>query len=254
MFENSLVPRRRPIRRARAIGISFALHAGVAVTAIGAAAWTVDAVADPKTHDVFLEVRLPPPAEPSGDRDRPTGPTKPEIDSARPEVEQPREPEDELVTEPEAESASTEVLLADSDLEIDGGGNGGDGVPGGVDSDGDGESGNGPGVLASAPLPDDDSPVRLSGAMTPPRLRPESRVEPRYTEAARRVHLSGTVILEAVIDERGEVRKVQVIKGLPLGLDQAAIDAVRHWRFEPARLGDRPVAVYFTLTVRFVLR
>ena len=77
---------------------------------------------------------------------------------------------------------------------------------------------------------------------------------PRYTEIARRVRLEGRVVLQAVIDKRGEVTSVRVLAGLGLGLDQAAVEAIRSWRFDPALLADgRPVAVYYTLTVNFRL-
>ncbi len=256
MFESSLIPR-RSTRRTRVVVLSFALHAVAAASAIGAAFWTVKAVEDPKTNDLYYSVRLPPPpADSSGERERPSTPTKPETELTRPEVAQPQEPDDETVAESEA--TSSEVLLADDPL-LDGAGSdsgageSGVGVDGGF-STGDGRGDSGPGVLGAVPQTNDDAPLHLTGAMTPPRLLPTSRVEPRYTEAARRVRLTGTVILEAVIDEQGEIRQVKVIQGLPLGLDQAAIDAVRHWRFEPARLGTRPVAVYFTLTIRFQLQ
>jgi protein TonB len=65
------------------------------------------------------------------------------------------------------------------------------------------------------------------------------------------VKVQGAVILEAVIDERGNVTSVRVVKGLPMGLDKSAIDAVSRWKFQPATLDGRPVAVYFNLTVNF---
>jgi protein TonB len=79
-------------------------------------------------------------------------------------------------------------------------------------------------------------------------------VQPAYTEGARRIHLSGSVIVRAVIDEQGRVTDVQLVKGLPMGLDRSAMEAVRQWRFKPATLHGRPVKVYFDLTVRFEVR
>jgi protein TonB len=60
------------------------------------------------------------------------------------------------------------------------------------------------------------------------------------------------VILEAVISENGNVEGVKVLASRGL-LDQAAIDAVRQWRYRPATLNGKPVRVYFTVTVDFVL-
>ncbi len=75
--------------------------------------------------------------------------------------------------------------------------------------------------------------------------------QPRYTEDARRAGVEGVVILETVVDEEGNVRNVKVLKGLPFGLDQSAIDTVKTWRYEPALRDGEPVAVYFTFTINF---
>jgi TonB family protein len=97
--------------------------------------------------------------------------------------------------------------------------------------------------------PDDDEILRVGGEVTPPLL--DSRVEPIYPEEARAALVQGIVILEAVIGRAGDIRSVRVLKGLPMGLDQAAIDAVQQWSFKPATRAGRPVSVYFILTVNF---
>ncbi len=89
----------------------------------------------------------------------------------------------------------------------------------------------------------------MIGAVVRPVL--VERVEPQYTETARRVRLEGTVIVQAVIDEEGRVVDVKILKPLPMGLDRAAVDAVSRWRFKPATLYGRPVKVYYSLTVNF---
>jgi len=61
------------------------------------------------------------------------------------------------------------------------------------------------------------------------------------------------VILEAVIDEGGSVRDVKVLRSVAL-LDQAAIDAVRQWRFTPTLLSGEPVPIVMTVTVSFTLQ
>lgn len=85
--------------------------------------------------------------------------------------------------------------------------------------------------------------------------RPEiiHSVAPVYTELARRARVTGTVIVEAIIDEQGDVVNVRVLKGQPMGLDQAAVDAVKTWKFKPAMKGGKPVKVYYVLTVNFQL-
>jgi len=74
---------------------------------------------------------------------------------------------------------------------------------------------------------------------------------PAYTEEARKKLITGVVILEAVIDQQGCVTNVHVLKGLPAGLDRAAVRAATNWVFEPAMLDGWPVSVYYTLTVNF---
>lgn len=74
---------------------------------------------------------------------------------------------------------------------------------------------------------------------------------PVYAEEARKKLITGVVIVEAVIDQQGCVTNAHVLKGLPAGLDRAAVRAVMNWVFEPATLEGSPVRVYYTLTVNF---
>jgi TonB family protein len=76
---------------------------------------------------------------------------------------------------------------------------------------------------------------------------------PSYPEDARRAGVQGVVVLETVIDESGRVAEVEVLKGAPLGLTEAAAEAVRQWLFKPAVLEGQPVAVRYVLTVKFRL-
>jgi protein TonB len=97
-----------------------------------------------------------------------------------------------------------------------------------------------------------DEILRVGGAISKPEV--VNKVNPVYTEAARRARIQGVVIVEAIIDKQGNVTNVRVLKALPMGLDQAAVDAVKKWRFKPATLNGRPVNVYFVLTVNFQLQ
>lgn len=74
---------------------------------------------------------------------------------------------------------------------------------------------------------------------------------PRYTEEARRARIQGVVILETIIDDEGNVERIRILKGLPDGLDQSAMETVHTWKFEPATQDGRPVAVFYHLTVNF---
>lgn len=71
------------------------------------------------------------------------------------------------------------------------------------------------------------------------------------TEMARKAGITGTVTLEATIDEQGNVVNARVVKGLPMGLDKAALDALFSWKFKPATAGGKPVKVNHTVTMTF---
>lgn len=79
-------------------------------------------------------------------------------------------------------------------------------------------------------------------------------VSPVYPETARRARAEGTVVLEAIIGADGGVREVRVLRGASPLLDPAAVEAVRRWRYRPARIGERTVAVYLKVVVTFSLR
>ncbi|HEX4497307.1 MAG TPA: energy transducer TonB [Thermoanaerobaculia bacterium] len=92
-------------------------------------------------------------------------------------------------------------------------------------------------------------PYRVGDGVT----RPEkiSGGAPVYTELARRARVTGTVIVEAIIDEQGDVVNTRILKGLPMGLDRAAEEAAKTWKFTPAMKEGKPVKVYYVLTVNF---
>ena len=74
-----------------------------------------------------------------------------------------------------------------------------------------------------------------------------------YPQMAREARVQGIVIIEATIGETGNVINARVLRGVPL-LDQAALDAVRQWRYTPTLLNGVPVPVIMTLTVNFTLK
>jgi len=96
------------------------------------------------------------------------------------------------------------------------------------------------------------NPVPVSGDITPPVK--VSGPNPQYTEEARRERIQGVVVVEATINCVGEVTAVRVLQGLPLGLTEAAVESVRRWRFQPATLDGRPIAVLYNLSVHFRLQ
>ncbi len=79
------------------------------------------------------------------------------------------------------------------------------------------------------------------------------RVAPEYPEIARKAGVSGIVMVNALVGRDGLVKDARVSRSIPM-LDDAALEAVRQWRFEPARAHGKPVAVWVAVPVRFTLR
>lgn len=127
------------------------------------------------------------------------------------------------------------------DVAVDGGVPGG--LPGRVDS------------AAPPPPPPPPSPpqqpIHIHSGMQPPRRVVD--VQPVYPAIAQAVRREGVVILEVVIDPRGNVSSVTVLRSVPL-LDEAAIAAVRQWKFTPTRLNGEAVPIVMTVTVNFKLQ
>jgi len=109
-------------------------------------------------------------------------------------------------------------------------------------------------VPVDLPPPEDAAPttVMVGIDITAPKVI--EKVEPRYTEPARRAGIKGAVILDCIIDTEGRVESVTVLRGLPLGLTKNAVDAVKQWRFEASTYNNHPVSVRYILTVHFSLR
>ena len=100
------------------------------------------------------------------------------------------------------------------------------------------------------PAPAPRGPVRVGGNITTPELL--HRVEPLYPDIAVRAHIQGVSILEATVDETGQVTDVRVLRTASALLDREAIAAVRQWRYRPLMLNG--VAARFVLTVTLSFR
>jgi protein TonB len=181
---------------------------------------------------------------------KPTKPKEPErltlvkkkkpVEEPRPRQPEPIEPPQEVLPEPEVAQApavtpaSVESGVASSTDK---------GVIGGVTG---GQVGGVIGGRGKEPTPVDQ-------VANPPLLL--SRVMPDYPRQARLRGVEGLVLLEAILDLEGRIEdEIKVLQSVPL-LDDAAMDALRRWRFRPARDRDnQPVRVILEVPVRFVLK
>jgi protein TonB len=112
--------------------------------------------------------------------------------------------------------------------------------------------GNGAGIGDGSIAGTGGGPYRPGSGITPPSILRE--VKPVYTEEGRRRGVEGDVVMEVVVRADGTIGNVRVLQGLGSGLDQRAVDAVRQWRFNPARRHGTPVAVMVEIAVEFRLR
>ena len=151
----------------------------------------------------------------------------------RPRIERPvARPEARRVPVPDATPQDPEPIVRDESLEISD-----------VDFPEIGDSL----MIPEGPAGPAIGPMQISGnVLAPKRI---FAPDPHYPEEARHARVQGVVILQTIIDTVGHVTNVRVLKGLPSGLTEAAVEAVSSWRFEPATLEGKPVAVYYLVTV-----
>ena len=105
-------------------------------------------------------------------------------------------------------------------------------------------------MLSFVEPPAPPPPLRLHAGTDPPRKIVD--VEPAYPERARTARVQGVVILEVVIDARGRVGAIRVVRSIPM-LDEAAVAAVRRWQFAPTLSNGEAVPIVMTVTVSFQL-
>ena len=91
----------------------------------------------------------------------------------------------------------------------------------------------------------------LNAISTPPVLI--HKVEPEYSDEARRARFNGTVIIKIVIDATGQPTNLEVVRSPGLGLGERALQSVAKWRFRPGQKDGKPVAVQATVEVNFSL-
>jgi periplasmic protein TonB len=169
-------------------------------------------------------------------------------------IENPKLPmEPTLIIQPDANIPKVDMNvlgdpLAKSGIASNGPGSGGGigyGPGGGVGS------GSGPGYGPGHGGNMGGGAYRIGGGVSPPSVI--LKVEPEYSEEARKAKFQGTVVLFVVVDEKGNPRDLKVMRPLGLGLDQKAIEAVEKWKFRPGMKDGKPVAVQATIEVNFRL-
>ena len=92
---------------------------------------------------------------------------------------------------------------------------------------------------------------RVGGGVSAPKVVYDP--DPEYSEEARKAKYQGTVVLFLVVGPDGKPQQIRIQRSLGMGLDEKAIEAVRQWRFDPAKKDGQPVAVMINVEVNFRL-
>lgn len=100
-------------------------------------------------------------------------------------------------------------------------------------------------------LPTGEEAYRVGRGIQKPKVTETS--DPEYTDKARKKRTQGTVVLLTIIDERGRPTTLYVTQSLDFGLDQAAVQAVQKWSFDPAAFQGSPVPVVINVEINFRL-
>ena len=125
-----------------------------------------------------------------------------------------------------------------------------DGVDGGIpNGSGKGVFGARNGIRGDVPI--DQSQFKILRVEDPVLLH---RVEPVYPKLALVGRIQGTLVLRALITSKGDVQNITILQGSHPFLNQAAAEAVGRWKYKPATIHGKPIAVYFHVTVLFKLR
>jgi protein TonB len=199
-----------------AVGIAVVFHVGLLLVTLPDNPFSIPDAEKPKVY-VVQQVRFkPPPPEQKPEIPKPKAKKVPIPDPTPDEPEPIRLPEE---LEPDLDLPETDIIFD----------------------------------IPEGPPPDEpDGPIMVGGDVKAPIK--EYAPPPQYTEIARKARIQGVVIVQAIVTKQGEVQDVKVLKGLPMGLDSAAAEAVKKWKFKPATLNGKPVDVYYNLTVNFTLQ
>lgn len=258
MFETSVVrgEAKAAARRASMLSVSLAAHAIVVIGAVGVSIASIDfPKSAPDQFAQFVTERTPVVPPPLG---RPDGGQKP---AAQPQ-QKPAEPP------PAPPKDAAPAIVPDTVPQVDanpssnatgpvaeGPGTGGSDAPWG-DPNGDPNSvGTDLDAVGLPPTPQEPVEQKIytvGGDVRAPKVI--RRAEPRFPPALIRVGVSGTIKVQCIIDRHGRLRDPKILFSTQPMLNQAVLDSLDEWRFEPASLNGNAVDAYFDLTVTFSLK
>ena len=239
-----------PRQRWTTTALSAVGHVAVMIVLVLSTLYATDALPEPReTMAFFVAAPVPPPpppappvAEPEPTRVKPVATRasapRPAPVTARVPVAAPVEAPSSITPETGLEGGEFTPSGIEAGFE--------NGLPGGV------AGGILNGIITAPPPPPPArvAPVRVGGDISAPRLI--HRVAPEYPLIAVSAQMEGMVILEATVDGTGAVKETRVLRSHSV-LDEAAIDAVQQWRYEPLMLNGRPMPFVLTVTVSFSL-
>jgi periplasmic protein TonB len=104
-------------------------------------------------------------------------------------------------------------------------------------------------ALGKTPYTGPNTVYRVADDVSVPRLI--HSVEPEYTEAARNAKISGTVLVNLIVEPNGNPTHIRIVRGLGMGLDEKAIQAVQQYIFKPGMKNGKPVRVELNISLNF---
>lgn len=240
MFETIIKSPAGSPRRWLSMGVSASIQAALLGTVVVSTLYATDALPDTPDMMAFVVVAPPPPPPPPPPAPLAVKPAPEKVVS--PGQPQPIAPEPIVTAPVEAPAAIAPETGREADVFAPiqpGFEKGAAGVIGGVVG----------GIDTALPAPP-PAPVRIGGSVAAPRLI--RRVEPEYPAIAQSANIEGLVILEAKVNAGGHVEEVTVLRSNSI-LDQAAIDALKQWKYEPLMFHGRATPFVLTVTLSFSL-
>ncbi len=249
MWDRTLIESKgfgRASKRWWTVPLAGGLHAALIFIAIFASYWHIEAIEAPLQKMEYVRaipVVIGPPPELGGGR---TQPVKNNTRSEEtPELTQPTQ----ISPLPRETKVSLDQFGPGENTGTDPNAPTGPGTPDGIP--GGYRDGTGTGTSITGPTSDEEPRYISVGVKEPILIK---RVEPQYPRAALQERIQGMVVLQAVITKTGSVEQVKTLRADHAVLEKAATDTVLQWKYKPATVNNRPVKVYFTVTVTFRLK